>query len=431
MAGPEAASSGSLEPTLPVRFVDVERCRRAMGEARLDALVATGDEKLYYLSGHAPDSVLAHFYDTWDAAILPRAADAPPCLIVSEYDLAYCVTHPSWMPELRAYGAEWSSAAGLLDRINRGIGIDTELRRPLRALYQRTLKHRTPNLIEAILGYIRDELKKGPLRLGFDDLRLAAAVEAKLGNRLEAVDGLPALRRTRLVKTPAEIELLRAGAAINDEALRAAAGAVREGRPWYDMVRAYRRALDERDAKPSGERGMLFGSGPDGSFVLDHRYVERKRFARGDAVVLDAICTYRMYHADMARTAIVGEPRKRHRELYDAVRHALEASEARLRPGVHTAEVQKSAAEVLAKHGLEPGLATLVFHPIGLNVFDYASAEEAALGWVIEPSTAMNFEVFYRDPEYGGMHLEDTVLVGERGIEHLSRFPRDMIVAGT
>ena len=428
MPAAPAKSASAFEPTPPVRLVDTERCRRAMAEQRLDGLIATGDENLYYLSGHAPDSVLAHFYDTWDAAILPRHADAPPCLIISEYDLAYCVTHPTWMPELRVYGAEWSSAAGLLDRINRGIGVDTELRQPLRQLYQSTLPKRTASLIEAILRYIQEEMPSGALRIGFDDLRLGAAVQAKLGNRLEAVDGLPALRRSRLVKTPAEIELLRAGAAINDAAVTAAATAVVTGRPWYDMVRAYRRVLADRDAKASGERGMLFGAGPDGSFVLDHRYVESKRFAAGDSVVLDAICTYRMYHADMARTAVVGEPRKRHRELYDAVRTTLQASEASLRPGKHTREIEKGAAEILRNHGLEPGLATLVFHPIGLNVFDYASPEEAANGWTIEASTAMNFEVFYRDPEYGGIHLEDTVLVTDRGVDRFSTFSRDMIV---
>jgi Xaa-Pro aminopeptidase len=130
----------------------------------------------------------------------------------------------------------------------------------------------------------------------------------------------------------------------------------------------------------------------------------------------------------MARTAIVGEPGKRQCELYDAVRKSLEISEQALRPHVHTRTIEKRAADILRQHGLEPELATLVFHPIGLNVFDYASPEEAANGWTVEPFTAMNFEVFYRDPEIGGIHLEDSVLVTEDSIEHFSKFPRDMIV---
>src|SRR5579872_3512121 len=92
MPSPTSKTAGGFQPTPPTRLVDPERCRRVMVENRLDALIATNDENLYYLSGHAPDSVLAHFYDTWDAAILPSHTDAPPCLIISEYDLAYCVT---------------------------------------------------------------------------------------------------------------------------------------------------------------------------------------------------------------------------------------------------------------------------------------------------------------------------------------------------
>ena len=336
---------------------------------------------------------------------------------------------------MRTYGASWSSAASLLDKINEGAGVDTDIREELRQLYRQTQQNKSPDLVVAIAHYIDSELASGSLRVGFDDLRVAAAVGERIGNRLEIVDGLQPLRKIRLVKTPPEIELLRKAAQINDEALHEVAAAVSEGRPWYDMVRAYREGLIKRDAKPMGERGMLLkrdakpSAGPDGGFVLDHDYVERKRFAKGDAVVLDAICTYRMYHADMARTATVGEPRKRHLELHEAVKTALEIAEDRLRPGVRTMDVAAAAADVLRKHGLDPDAMTLVFHPIGLNIFDYASPEDGFVGWVVDSDTVMNFEVFNRDPEYGGMHLEDTVLVTDRGLDHFSTFPREIVVA--
>jgi len=175
---------------------------------------------------------------------------------------------------------------------------------------------------------------------------------------------------------------------------------------------------------------MLFNSGPDGAFVLDHEYIEAKRFAAGETVLLDCICEHRLYHADMARTAIVGEPTQRQRQMHHAVIEALSAAEALMVPGKHTADIADVAASVLAEHGLNPRWTTLVVHPIGLEIFDYAEPEHVSGGWMLEPGMAMNFEVFYRDPQEGGMHLEDTVVVRPGGLEIFSRSSRDLIVAG-
>ena len=82
------------------------------------------------------------------------------------------------------------------------------------------------------------------------------------------------------------------------------------------------------------------------------------------------------------------------------------------------------------EHGLNPRWTTLVVHPIGLEIFDYAEPEHVSGGWMLEPGMAMNFEVFYRDPQEGGMHLEDTVVVRPGGLEIFSRSSRDLIVAG-
>jgi Xaa-Pro aminopeptidase len=175
---------------------------------------------------------------------------------------------------------------------------------------------------------------------------------------------------------------------------------------------------------------MLFNSGPDGSFVLDHEYIEARRFRAGETVLLDCICGHRLYHADMARTAVVGAPTPRQVQMHRAVIDALQAAEARMRPGTHTAAICAVAAGVLAKQGLNPRWTTLVVHPIGLRIFDYAEPEHEFGGWELEADTVMNFEVFYRDPQEGGMHLEDTVVVRPGGLEIFSRTGRDLIVAG-
>src|SRR6185295_11975070 len=96
-------------------------------------------------------------------------------------------------------------------------------------------------------------------------------------------------------------------------------------------------------------------------------------------------------------------------------------AEALMRPGTHTADVARVAAGVLDKQGLNPRWTTLVVHPIGLEIFDYAEPEHAFGGWMLEANMALNFEVFYRDPQEGGMHLEDSVVVRSDGLEVFSR----------
>ena len=415
-------------PAIPL--VDATRAQRFMAADGVDLLCVKNDEHLYYLSGYFSDSSRCHFYDDWACVAYPASPSIPGTLFVPDYDLAYQVTKPTWLPQLRAYGSEWSSAGSLLKEIYAGVGVETELRAPLRELFARTRPTLAATLTGAVTAFIDEHFAGRTLTIGCDDLRYGAVLHRALAGRATIVDARPLLRRIRAVKTEPEIDLLRKAALINDRAMAAAGAAIRRGGPWGDMVIAYRSVLAREGAKPLGERGMLFNSGPDGAFVLDHEYIEAKRFAAGETVLLDCICEHRLYHADMARTAIVGEPTTRQRLMHHAVIEALRAAEALMVPGKHTADIAKAAAEVLAKHGLNPRWTTLVVHPIGLEVFDYAEPEHVFGGWMLEPGMVMNFEVFYRDPQEGGMHLEDTVVVRPEGLEIYSRSSRDLIVAG-
>jgi len=175
---------------------------------------------------------------------------------------------------------------------------------------------------------------------------------------------------------------------------------------------------------------MMFGAGPDGGFVLDNRYAEAKMLAEGDVVVFDCCGKYEMYHCDTARTGIVGKASARLSELHAVIREALETAEAKLEPGVNTEELKAIAADILSAHGLNLSLTTLAWHNVGLDVVEYAHPSERTKGWVVEAGMVMNFELFHRDPDIGGVHLEDSVHVTASGLEHLSMLPRDVIVTG-
>ncbi len=424
-------ADGPLQTTPPVRLVNLPRAYAVMREQGLDALVATTHKNLYYLSGHMPDSVLGDFQDLTAAAVLPARPAMAPTLVASDYDLAYLVTHPTWMPALRMYGAkERSSASFLLEVLSRGLGIETALREPLRALYAKTRPSVTPDIHTAVVGALADALPPGAARVGFDDLRVGMEMRRRLGDRVEVVDALHHFRKIRMVKTDDELVFLRRAAAINDVAVREAAAAAHAGRPMAAMVDAYRLAMVRQGGTFMGQRGMMFGAGPDGGFVLDNHYAEAKILVEGDVIVFDSVGKYALYHCDTARTGVVGRPSARLSALHEVLLEALTASEAKLRPGVNTEELKAVASAILDRHGLSVNLTTLAWHNIGLDVVEYAHPSERTLGWIVEPGMVMNFELFHRDPDLGGVHLEDSVHVTDDGLEYLSALPREILVAG-
>jgi Xaa-Pro aminopeptidase len=420
-----------LKSTPPTQLVNLPLAHKVMKEQGLEALVATTHRNLYYLSGHMPDSVYGDFQDLNSAAILPADAKASPTLVASDYDLAYLVTHPTWLPQLRMFGAkERSSATFLLEVLSKGIGIETALREPLRASYAATRATVEPDVNSALARALADLLPPGQVRVAFDDLRVGYEMRRRLGDRLHVVDGLHHFRKIRMVKTAPEVELLRKAAEINDNAVMEAAAVATNGRPMADMVNAYRMSMVRQGGTFMGRRGMMFGAGPDGGFVLDNNYAEQKILAKGDSVVFDCVGKYELYHCDIARTGVVEEGSARLSKLHEIVREGLAAAEAKLKPGVNTEESKAAAAEVLSRHGLSLDLTTLAWHNVGLDITEYAHPSERTKGWIVEPGNVMNFEVFHRDPDVGGVHLEDSIHVTANGLEYLSKLPRDVIVTG-
>jgi Xaa-Pro aminopeptidase len=428
----EAAFIERLKSTPPTRLINLPRAHAVMKEQGLEAMVATTHKNLYYASGHLPDSVYGDFQDLNAAAVLPADTKVDPTLVASDYDLAYLVTHPTWIPQLRMFGAkERSSATFLLEVLSRGIGIETALRDPLRASYASTRATLEPDVNAAIARAVHDSVPAGQVRVAFDDLRVGYEVRRRLGDRIQVVDGLHHFRKVRMVKTEPELVLLRKAASINDLAVHEAAAVASSGRPMLDMVNAYRMAMVRLGGTFLGRRGMMFGAGPDGGFVLDNDYAESKILSKGDVVVFDCCGKYELYHCDTARTGVVEEPSPKMSRLHEVVREALGAAEARLRPGVNTEELKAIAADILARNTLSLELTTLAWHNVGLDVVEYAHPSERSQGWVVEPEMVMNFEIFHRDPDVGGVHLEDSVRVMDKGLEHLSALPREIIVTGT
>jgi len=405
-------------------LLNLSRARAVLAEAGLDAVVLAVPTNVLYASGLASEFMLGHFEDYTSAVILPTDPDQLPALVLPEFDLPFLVEAGTWIDDIRPFGTPWSTVGTFMgETLERHL--ETPLRRRLKTLRDRLATIQQPTFLDAVTRTLRDR-GLATARIGCDDARLGRMLEeGGIGGNKGIADVLQQMRRIRVVKTPAEVEVLTRGAQINADALAKVIAGGRAGMPERELTQIYRRTLVEADARHLGDRGMMFGAGDGSSFSLpsgDYRTLNP-----GEAVVLDCLGTYKGYHMDLARTAVVGDATPDQRKRYDATVAALEAVEAAIKPGVHTQDLRDLVRTTIGAHGLRGELTSVTTHGLGLEVFEFPYGDSLQNGFTLEQDMVVNTEVFYRDVDLGSFHLEDSVVVTGDGCRLLHEVPRTLV----
>jgi len=405
-------------------LLNLSRARAVLAEEGLDAVVLATPTNVIYGSGLASEFMLGHFEDYTSAVILPADPSQAPALVLPEFDLPFMVEAGTWIDDIRPFGNPWSTVGAFMgETLERHL--DTPLRQKLKTVRDTLAPIQQPTFLDAVTTTLKERGLSGA-SIGCDDARLCRMLEsAQIGGNAGIADVLQVMRRIRVVKTVNEVAVLTRGAQINAAALEAVINGGRAGMVEYDLTQIYRRTLVEADARHLGDRGMMFGSGDGSSFSLPS--VDGHRLNDGEAVVLDCLGTYRAYHMDLARTAVVGNATPDQRKRHKAVVTALEAVEDAIKPGVHTQDLRQLVRTTIAAHGLRGELTSVTTHGLGLEVFEFPAGDSLQNGFVLEKDMVVNTEVFYRDVDLGSFHLEDSVIVRENGCRLLHEVPRDLV----
>ncbi len=406
-----------------VMLINRPRLQSVLRDEGVDAVVLATATNVTYAAGFISEFMLGRFEDFSTAVIVPSDG-SPPVMVLPEFDLPFYVESGCWIDDVYSFGNPWS-AVGVFMGQSLEAKLDTPLRRDLKALRDRTGPRQESTFLKSVLRALRDRGLNNA-RIGSDDMRLAGLLTAEgVGGNTPIRDMLQPLRRARMVKTPAEIDILTKGAAINAVALQRVIAGGRAGMAENELTHIYRRELAEAEARHLGDRGMMFGAGDGAAYSLPMG--DQRRLVPGEAVVLDCLGTYRGYHIDLARTAVVGSATREQRLRYTATVTALEAVEAAIRPGVHTQDLRKLVRSTIAGFGLRGELTSVTTHGLGLEVFEFPHADSLAEGFTLEAGMVVNTEVFYRDIELGAFHLEDSALVTETGCRLLHDVPRNLV----
>jgi Xaa-Pro aminopeptidase len=250
---------------------------------------------------------------------------------------------------------------------------------------------------------------------------------ATSGAELIGTDGV--VERAREIKDDYEIVTLREAARRLSAVARDVPTEVRPGRSERDVAHAIdARLLAAGFTKTAFD--TIVAGGPNAA--LPHAHPGERIFVEGDLVVLDFGGVYDSYCVDLTRTVCVGRATARVREVYGAVLDAHDRAIAAVAPGRSRFEIDAAARDALGGHGLAEAFGHGTGHGLGIEVHEDpritrkrpdidTAREDVARGMVftIEPGAYL--------PGWGGVRIEDDVLVTADGVEVLTSVPTQLL----
>jgi Xaa-Pro aminopeptidase len=263
-------------------------------------------------------------------------------------------------------------------------------------------------------------------RVGYEPARMTCDVFESLKGRLPLKASLePAggwIEELRSVKSASEIARIRRSVETNSQAFEQAVSRVKAGMKEQDLAAELEYRMRRLGAeKPAFDTIVAAGA----RSALPHAQPGAAKLAPGDLVVVDMGAQQDGYCSDMTRMLFLGKPPARVKRTYRAVLEAQMAALDRVRAGSSTARVDATARRVLRGYGLERAFVHSTGHGLGLEIHEPPrigrrdkTRLKTGMAITIEPGVYLE--------GFGGIRIEDTVVVTRNGCEILTPTPKTL-----
>jgi Xaa-Pro aminopeptidase len=162
--------------------------------------------------------------------------------------------------------------------------------------------------------------------------------------------------------------------------------------------------------------------------ALPHGVASNKSLEAGDLVTMDFGSVYQGYHSDMTRTVVVGaEPTEKQQKIYNLVLKAQETAIAAIEAGKTGAEIDQIARDIIADAGYGANFGHGLGHSLGLKIHEHPRLSRTD-DTVLQPGMVVTVEPGIYIPDWGGVRIEDIVVVREDGCDILTNSPKELLV---
>ncbi len=273
-------------------------------------------------------------------------------------------------------------------------------------------------MLDLLKGVLSD---RGIKRLAFESHyflhRTAGKLEEmtrKIGVEPVATSGL--IERLRLCKSSVEIDRIRASVLLNEQVFQEVFRELKPGMTERQVAIKIETLMREKGAAGPSFESIVAG-GPNGA--RPHAVPGDRPLKKGEPIVIDMGLVLAGYCSDMTRTVVLGEPDAKTRKIFRLVRQAQKAGIKAVRAGVTGAEVDRAARQIIEQAGYGAQFGHGLGHGVGLAVHEgpafssrYKKKLRAGMVVTVEPGIYL--------PDWGGVRLENMVVVTEQGCEVLN-----------
>lgn len=261
-------------------------------------------------------------------------------------------------------------------------------------------------------------------RIGFEGAYLAYNQYTDLVKALKMSPMPVVLEDLREVKDESELIKLKKAVAISDAAFTRALEILRPGITELEVAAeledVMRRLGSERPAFAT-----IVASGVRGS--LPHGLATSKVIEAGDLVTMDFGAVYEGYHSDITRTVCVGASNAKQREIYHTVLEAQILGTKTVKAGLSGVEVDAVVRKYITDAGYGKYFGHGLGHGVGLAIHEQPRLAPKSVCQSLQAGMAVTVEPGIYLPEWGGVRIEDTVIVTNDGCDILTASDKRLI----
>jgi len=270
--------------------------------------------------------------------------------------------------------------------------------------------------------------KLGVRRLGFESIHLPYAIWADIRSGLGSVDFEPVhsiVDDLRAIKDAEELGHLQEAIDVLDRCLAHVLSNLEPGKTERQVAREVELYLLEHADGTSFP--SIVASGPNAS--VPHAVPSDRRIEAGEAIKIDIGARAGFYCSDMTRTVCLGQPRDpKLAEIHALVLEAQEHAETALRPGMTGRQGDALARDVITRAGYGEAFTHGLGHGIGLEVHEPPSLSRLRGEESLQPGMVFSVEPGVYLPGWGGVRIEDLVVLEDGGARVLCHSPKTLIL---